>query len=130
MLAIRHLPFLDVFRKLKLPRFSLRLDVLRNRKAISVRFKNEALNIRSAIAVSYYFCFRTRCCLRSVLSGYYNIATHERLSSSIFGRLWDSCGDFGYAWMFCGSVQRFRYAVRMKHLTFRSAMAVSHYFCF
>ena len=28
-----------------LPRFSLRLDVLRNRKAISLRFKNEALNI-------------------------------------------------------------------------------------
>ena len=69
MLAIRHLPFLDVFRKLKLPRFSLPLDVLRNRKEISLRFKNEGLNIRSAIAVSYYFCFRTRCCLRSVFLG-------------------------------------------------------------
>ena len=32
--------------------------------------------------------------------------------------------------MFCGSVQRFRYAVRTKHSTFRSAMAVSQYFCF
>ena len=42
----------------------------------------------------------------------------------------DACGDFRYAWMFCGSVHRFRYAVRMKHSTFRSAMAVSHYFCF
>ena len=69
MLAIRHLPFLDVFRKLKLPRFSLPLDVLRNRKEISLGFKKEGLNIRSAIAVSYYFCYRTRCCLRSVLPG-------------------------------------------------------------
>ena len=32
--------------------------------------------------------------------------------------------------MFCGSVQRFRFAVRTKHSTFRSAIAVSHYFCF
>ena len=97
---------------------------------ISLRLKNEALNIRGAIAVNYYFCCRTRCCLRSVLSGYYNMATNERLPMTICGCLWEACGDFRYAWMSCGSVQRFRYAVRMKHLTFRSAMAVSHYFCF
>ena len=33
-------------------------------------------------------------------------------------------------YMFCGSVQRFRFAVTAKHSTFRTAMAVSHYFCF
>ena len=33
-------------------------------------------------------------------------------------------------YMFCGSVQRSRFAVRAKHSTFRTAIAVSHYFCF
>ena len=44
-----------------LRRFSLRLDVLRKRTTISLRFKNEAF-IVFAIAISYYFCFSTACC--------------------------------------------------------------------
>ena len=110
-------------------RFSLRLDILRNLKAISVCFTNEALNI-SECYCRYHFCFRIRCSLRSVLSGYYNIPTNEWLSLTIFGCLWEACADFRYPWMFCRSVQRFCYPVRMNQSTFWSATAVIHYFCF
>ena len=41
-----------------------------------------------------------------------------------------SIHDFGYACMFWESVKRFRYAVKTKHWTFRSAITVSLYFSF
>ena len=46
-----------------LRRFSLRLDVLRKRAAISLRCKNEAFNISERYCSrSHYFCFWTACC--------------------------------------------------------------------
>ena len=58
------------------------------------------------------------------------ISLRTKESVTIFRCLWEACGDFRFAWLFCGSVRQFRYAVRTKHSTFRSAIAVSHYFCF
>ena len=48
-----------------LPRFSLRLDVLRKRTAISLRFKNEAFNISERYYSQSLFLF-----LNSMLSRY------------------------------------------------------------
>jgi len=67
-------------------------------------------------------------CRRTFLNSLISQRTKESLT--IFGCLWEACDDFRYASMFCGSVQRSRYAIRTKHSKFRSAMAVSHYFCF
>ena len=39
------------------------------------------------------------------------ISQRTNKSLTIFGCLWEACGDFRYAWLFCGSVQRFSYAV-------------------
>ena len=83
------------------PRFSLRLDVLRNRKAIFL--------FASAIAVSYYFCFRTRffflwaaCCLGI------NFATNERI--------------IDHFWMLAGSLRRF--SLRLDALWKRTAISL------
>ena len=43
-----------------------------------------------------------------------SLRTSESLT--IFRCLWEACGDFGYAWMFRGSVQRF--LLRFKNKAF------------
>ena len=93
-----------------LPRFSLRLDVLRKRRAISLRFKNEALNISKCYCTHLSFLFPNKMLSKQRVV-WILISQRTNKSLTIFGCLWEACGDFRYAWMFCGSVQRFRYAV-------------------
>ena len=106
-----------------LPRFSLRLDVLRNRTATATQ------HFRSAITVSYYFCFRRRYCLSSMSSSI-NFATNERI--------------IDHFWILVGSLRRF--SLRLDVLRKRAAISQrckneafniserycsrSHYFCF
>jgi len=108
--------------------FSLRLDVLRNHTAISLCFKG-SIHHFGVLLQSVIILFPNNM-LSEPRVVWVLILLRVNKSLTIFGCLWEACGDFLFAWMFCGSVQRFCYAVRTKHSTFWSAIAVSHYFCF
>ena len=106
------------------------MEVLRNRTAISLyALRTKHSTFRSAIRVSYYSVSEqdvvwAACCLGI------NFATNERIIDH-FWMLVRSLQRFSLRLdVLWKPLQRFRFAVRTKHSTFRSAIAVSHYFCF
>ena len=117
-----------------LPRFSLRLDVLSKRTAISLRFKNEAFNISECYYSQLLFLFLNKmlseqhvvgaaCCLGI------NFATKERIIDH-FWMLVGSLGQFSLRLELRKRTQAISLSCKNEAFSISEHITVRHYFCF